>query len=121
MAHDHEAPRPPAAVDGEPFADASQAWFWCMQAYKARFDGARIKAGLAETARPCEPTDVMRVVDRLYRQRRLIPDHIAVLGHYGRRLSAPEPERPREGRAALLWQEAMGRLGRALRAKGIVR
>jgi hypothetical protein len=113
---------PPVLAGGEgvPFADPAEAWFWCMQAYQARADGARLRAGLGLVPRPCEPVDVLRVVDRLYRTRRLVRDHLKVLGHYGRRLVPPDPERTREARAHNLWAEALDRLGGALKAKGIV-
>jgi hypothetical protein len=103
-----------------PFESVEAAWFWFMQAHAARHEGARVRAGLAAVPRPCEPVDVLRVVDRLYRQRRLIRDHVAVLAHYGRRVMAPDPARRREARAHLLWREALARIEPALRAKGIV-
>ena len=71
--------------------------------------------------RPCEPLDMMREVDRLYRQRKLIRDHLHVLIHYGRRLMAPDPERRLEIRASSLWREALAFLDPVLREKGIVR
>ncbi|WP_244560896.1 hypothetical protein [Azospirillum oryzae] len=48
-------------------------------------------------------------------------DHLHVLVHYGRRQSAPEPERFREQRAHSLWTEAFAAIAPALRDKGIVR
>lgn len=106
--------------DAVPFADPAEAWFWCVQAYQARIDGARLRAGVGLLPRPCEPVDVMRVVDRLYRTRRLLRDHLAVLGHYGRRVLPPDPDRHHEARAHTLWREALDRLGAVLRLKGIV-
>lgn len=112
------ADRPPHAP--EPFESAEQAWFWFVQAYEARSAGARFLAGQGTTARPCEPLDILRAVDRLRRTRRLMRDHIAVLGHYGRRLCPPDPKLRPEMRAAALWQEALDRLGDVLRGKGII-
>lgn len=115
--------RPPAMLDPRPprpFETAEQAWFWFIQAYAARSEGARITAGGGDAARPCEPLDIMAVLDRLYRNRVLTRDHVAVLGHYGRRQSPPEPDRPLERRAHLLWREAMAPLRTALETKGIV-
>lgn len=106
--------------DPRPFETAEQAWFWFIQAYAARSDGARITAGGGEVARPCEPLDILAVLDRLYRNRALTRDHVAVLGHYGRRQSPPEPDRPLEQRAHLLWWEAMAHLRTALEIKGIL-
>jgi len=104
-----------------PFESAEEAWFWFVQAQEARQSGARMKPGQALLPRPCEPVDLARSVDRLYRQRRLLRDHLTVLVHYGRRFLAPEPQRPHEARAATLWREALERLEPVLRAKGIVR
>jgi len=103
-----------------PFGSAEEAWFWFMQNHEARCAGARIRAGQGDMPRPCEPIDVLRVLDRLYRQRRLVRDHLAVLAHYGRRLMAPDPRRRREQRARGLWDEALSRLEPVLRGKGIV-
>lgn len=111
----------PYSVDGEPFADAEEAWFWAVQAHEAKAAGARVTAGCGQIARPCEPQDLLQVVDRLYRMRKLMRDHLHVLVHYGRRQSAPEPERFREQRACSLWQEAFAVIAPALRDKGIVR
>lgn len=105
---------------GDPFTGAEEAWFWFIQAYTARCDGARITAAGGPVARPCEPLDILSVLDRLHRNRVLSRDHVAVLGHYGRRQSAPDPTRPLERRAHGLWQDAMARLRGALEAKGIV-
>jgi len=103
-----------------PFVSTEEAWFWFVQAQEARTAGARIVAGRGVVPRPCEPLDMMRVVDRLYRQRKLIRDHLHVLVHYGRRLMAPNPERRLEIRASSLWREALAFLDPVLRDKGIV-
>lgn len=120
MSRDRFVPRCPASVPGVPFASAEEAWFWFVQAQEARASGARFVAGLGLVARPCEPVDVLRVVDRLYRQRRLLHDHLRVLVHYGRRLMAPDAGRRAEARSALLWQEALAAMEPVLCAKGIV-
>ncbi|OYD84376.1 hypothetical protein [Azospirillum brasilense] len=105
---------------GEPFVSAEEAWFWSVQAQDAKAAGARIAAGRGLVQRPCEPGDVLCAVDRLYRRRLLIRDHLHVLVHYGRRLMAPDPARYREQRAHTLWREAFERLRPVLREKGIV-
>lgn len=112
----------PAAVQagGVPFSSAEEAWFWFIQAQEAKAAGARVRAGLGLTERPCEPLDIYRAVDRLYRQRKLLRDHLHVMAHYGRRLSAPDSSRDREARAAVLWTEAFDQLTPLLRQKGIV-
>ncbi|CAO3417648.1 hypothetical protein [Azospirillum endophyticum] len=111
----------PYQADGEPFTTAEEAWFWAVQAHDAKAAGARVVAGCGRVARPCEPQDVLRVVDRLYRMRKLTRDHLHVLVHYGRRQSAPEPDRFREQRAHSLWLEAFDLIAPALRDKGIAR
>jgi hypothetical protein len=103
-----------------PFDSTEEAWFWFVQAQEARSSGARIVAGRGTVPRPCEPVDLLRVVDRLYRQRKLVRDHLHVLVHYGKRLMAPDPDRRLEVRAATLWREALAFLDPVLREKGIV-
>lgn len=120
MPRDRFVPRVHTEAPAVPFDSAEQAWFWFMQSYEARCAGARLRAGEGELRRPCEPLDVLRAVDRLYRQRRLVRDHLAVLAHYGRRLMAPDPRRRLEQRAHGLWDEALARLDPVLRRKGIV-
>jgi hypothetical protein len=117
---DSFAPRPVRDVAAEPFGSAEEAWFWFVEAHEARMAGARVLAGLGLVARPCEPLDVLRAVDRLYRQRRLFRDHLLVLAHYGRRRMPPDPDRRAEQRAHGVWREALDRLEGVLRAKGIV-
>lgn len=114
------APLADDGVGGQPFANAEEAWFWLMRWRRAWMDGARFRAGRSDRPRPCEPVDILRVVDRLYRARRLDREHLAVLGHYGRRDMPPCPRRPAEYRASRLWAEAMERLDGALRLKGLV-
>lgn len=110
----------PFSVGGVPFGSGEEAWFWSVQAHEAKAAGARVVAGQGQVQRPCEPADVIRTVDRLFRRRVLVRDHLHVLVHYGRRLAAPDPERRREQRAHLLWREAFERLDPVLREKGIV-
>lgn len=108
-------------VKGEPvtvpFASAEEAWFWFIQAQK---DGARCIAGVGDQPRPCEPGDILQAIDRLYRKRRLLMDHLLVMRHYGSRMMAPDPDRDQEGRAYFLWIEALDRIEDVLKRKGIV-
>ena len=62
----------------------------------------------------------MKTVDRLYRNRRLIWDHLLVLRHYGQRKMPPDDTRPKEVKAATLWSEALEKLEDILIAKHIV-
>lgn len=117
----HYAPRPQSDAATFPFESVEEAWFWFVSSYEAKEDGARFIAGSGLLPRPCEPVDILRAVDGLYRQRRLQRDHLLVLRHYGRRLMAPDVRRPKEARAHTLWEEAMMRLEAVLEKKGIVK
>lgn len=103
-----------------PFESTEEAWFWFINAQQARHDGARFTAGQGALLRPCEPVDILRILDRLYRQRRLLRDHLMVLRYYGRRGMPPDSRRVREMRAYKIWSEALARLESALIGKGIV-
>lgn len=103
---------------GIPFESAEEAWFWFIQAQQARNEGTR--SGTASVARPCEPIDIFKVMERLYRQRHLKMDHVLVLRHYGQRLMAPDARRMKEARAYILWVQALDRMAGPLIRKGIV-
>ncbi len=103
-----------------PFASAEEAWIWTMAALVARRDGARITAGKGLVNRPCEPDDVLKCLDRLYRQRRIEIAHARIMRIWGERGTAPNPRYPSERGDARLWREAMNRLEWPLRVKGIV-
>jgi hypothetical protein len=114
-------PRPVSDRPATPFDTALEAWFWFIQAQDARNDGARFASGLGLVARPCEPSDILKILNTLYRARRLTRDHLLVLRHYGRRQMPPDPRRARELRAHILWKEALERLEPIWVRKGIVR
>jgi hypothetical protein len=103
------------------FDNAEEAWLWFILAQEARNEGARITSGAGLIARPCEPTDILNCIDRLYRHRRLVMDHLLVLRHYGKRQMPPDPRRIKEVRAFALWKEALERIEPILVTKGIVR
>lgn len=109
------------AITTTPFENAEEAWFWFIQAYQARNDGAQITANHGRVVRPCDPDDILKILDRLYRHRRLTMHHFRVLRHYGVRMIAPDSTRAREHLAARLWGEAMQIMGEVLIAKGIMR
>jgi hypothetical protein len=104
----------------EPFSSAEDAWFWTMAALTARRDGARIVAGKGLAQRPCEPDDVIKCLDRLYRQRRIELTHARIMRIWGERGVAPNPRHAQERGDHRLWREAMNRLEWPLRVKGIV-
>jgi len=113
-------PRPADDAPAVPFSSATEAWYWYISCHQARLDGARVVAGLASVARPCEPGDIYRAVLRLYRDGRLQAHHVTVLVRYGRGRLAPDPDRPAGHRDCESWQEAIMRLEAELRARGIV-
>lgn len=104
-----------------PFSTAEEAWFWFILAQTAKVEGAKLCSGASLMKRPCEPTDILTCLDRLYRNRRITMDHMLVLRHYGKRQMAPDPRRVKEARAFTLWKEALERLEPVLVRKGIVR
>jgi hypothetical protein len=109
---------PAGASEGaRPFASADDAWIWTMGVLMARRDGAGPVTSLDAVARPCEPDDVVRCLDRLYRQRRIDLAHARVLRIWGERQMVP-PEREHGDRR--LWREAMDRLAWPLQQIGIV-
>jgi hypothetical protein len=114
--------RNPASLSmeqGQPFRSAADAWFWTMASLRARRDGVRSRpAGCF--ARPCQPDDILKSLDGLYRQRRIDLAHARVLRVWGERGVAPDPHYQAERAEAVLWREAMDRLEWPLRVKGIV-
>ncbi len=110
-----------AHEDIVPFDTAEDAWFWFIAAQEAKNDGAQFVAGAGLYKRPCEPIDILKVLERLYRSRRLTWDHVKVLRHYGVRHMAPDRYRPKEMRAYDLWKQALEYMEDALITKGIVR
>lgn len=118
---EHHTPKHQIDKEVFPFESAEESWFWFIQAMQARAEGARFTQGLALYPRPCEPMDILKLVERLHRQRRLLMDHILVLRHYGKRLMPPDPYRAREMRAHTLWHEALDRLEPILLKKGIIK
>lgn len=103
-----------------PFESAEEAWFWFITSWQARQEGAKITAGQGDIVRPCEPVDIFKIVERLYRGRRLQIDHLRVMNHYGKRQMKPDLYRPNEARSYTIWEEGMMRLESALESKGIV-
>ena len=108
----------PRGVRTEPFRNAEQAWFWTMGALVARREGSH-GSGL-RTARPCDPDDVVKCLDQLYRRRRVDLVHARILRIWGERGMAPNPAYPLERGDWRLWREALDRLEWPLRVKGIV-
>ena len=103
-----------------PFESAEEAWFWFIQATHAKQDGARVRANEGLYKRPCEPTDIFKIIERLHRHRRLTMHHFRILRHYGVRLMAPDITRAKEVLASRMWDEAMEILTEVFISKKIV-
>jgi len=104
----------------EPFATAEEAWFWTMSCLMARAEGARVVAGKGAKLRPCDPDDVVKSLDRLWRQRRIDLSHVRVLRRFGEAQVPPDARHPGDRGHFQLWTEALARLEGALVARGIV-
>ena len=102
----------------EPFATAEEAVLWMMQALAARNDGAK-SAGSGQR-RPCEPDDVLNVMNRLYYRRRILLEHARVIRRWGERGYPPDPNALEEMADYRVWKEAMDRMTWPLQQKGIV-
>jgi hypothetical protein len=103
-----------------PFRSAEEAWLWTMAALQARREGARYTANRGLVSRPCEPDDVVRCLDALYRGKRIELVHARVLRVWGERQKPPNPSYATERSDFRLWREALERLDWPLRVKGIV-
>lgn len=104
---------------GEPFGSVQAAWFWAWRGLQARQDGAG--AAFGQRGGPCEVDDVIRCVDRAYRQGRVTLAHARVLRVWGERNCAPDPTVPAERGDARMWKQAMDAMAPIMRSKGIVR
>jgi hypothetical protein len=104
----------------QPFDTAEAAWLWTMAALIARREGARYTANKGLVTRPCDPDDVVRCLDSLYRQRRIDLMHARVLRVWGERQMVPSPNVAAESNDHRLWVEALDRLEWPMRVKGIV-
>ena len=110
QSHDAETVRP--------FRNAEEAWLWTVAALLARRDGAGASWRPEGPARPCDPDDVVRCLDILYRQRNIELVHARILRIWGERQRAPWRRLPSDWR---LWHQALGQMDWVLRARGIIR
>jgi hypothetical protein len=111
---------PPIKLRAEPFRSVDEAWFWTMAALTARHSGASRSSAAGKIARPCEPDDVVKCLDTLYRRRRIDLLHARILRIWGERQTAPNPAFAAERCDWRIWREALDRLEWLLRVKGIV-
>ncbi len=110
----------PSSLTEMKFASAEEAWLWTMSCLIARRQGARFGANRGMVSRPCEPDDVVKCLDALYRQRRIDLLHARILRIWGERQAAPDPTYAAEKSDWRIWREALDRLEWPLRVKGIV-
>lgn len=120
MPHPRRSPPRYAQLKTVPFLSAEEAWLWGMQGLLARQEGARPVAGMALYPRPCEPDDLVLILQRLHRRGRVSSGHVGVMMDYGRRVMPPDGRCREEELAAYLWDEALDLMVTSLRAKGIV-
>lgn len=119
-----ESPRVITAVGvcaTQPFRTAEEAWFWTMATLRSRRRLPTRSRPAASATRQVTPEEILRCLDRLYRQRRIDLVHARVLKHWGQRGRAPDSARDWEGCDARIWREAIERLEWPLRVRGIVR
>ena len=118
----HRSSRQPTSNPApEPFRSAEQAWLWTMAALVARREGSPRGVDGSGPPRVAVPEDVLRCLDGLYRNRRVVLLHARILRVWGERGRAPDATRPSERNDATIWREAIDRLEWPLRVKGIVR
>lgn len=110
------------SVSGEPFPSVQSAWFWFSSAWQANQDGARFRGGSGAVERPCEPLDILCVVDRLVREKQLTKQHLKVMTYFGSRGTSPrfDVQGEKAKLAYTLWADAMHKLETVLVHKGIV-
>ena len=111
---------PGFGINVQPFQTAEDAWLWTMAALIARREGARYTANQGMVSRPCDPDDVVKCLDGLYRRRRISLEHARVLRIWGERQMAPSRVVAVERHDQQVWTEALERLDWPLRIKGIV-
>lgn len=105
---------------GVPFNTTEEAWFWFIAARQAQIDGAARRGRPGSVPRPCEPADILNIINRLYRGRLLQIDHFRVLKYYGERYTRPDPDRAHERTSAHLWDQAIERLTERFIRHGLV-
>ena len=114
------SPCPPQHIFGIPFSSSQEAWFWFILCHQATHDGARICARVGSTPRPCEPVDILCIVDSLHRCGRLFSRHLDVLARYGQMQIAPDEAYGPQKKDARLWRDAHEIMQEIFIQKGII-
>src|ERR1700692_206832 len=113
--HTEPGVQPRSVPHAQPFANAEAAWLWTMAALIARREGARYSARKGLVTRPCEPDDVVKCLDVLYRQRRISLSPARFWRIWGERQMPPSLAIAAERHDHRLWTEALERLEWPLR------
>lgn len=100
------------SAEKAPFPSAEAAWFATMEVFVKRRAGEPDATTFAD--------DVLKCLDRLYRQRSIELAHARTLRIWGEKGRAPDSARPTEREDARLWREALSQMDYMLRVKGIV-
>jgi len=103
---------------GVPFRDVDECIIWTIKALAEPHDGGAGMRG--EGLRICEPIEVVRCLDTLYRRRRIDLRHARILRIWAHRGRAPDANAPSERSDSRLWREATDRLAWPLRSLGII-
>jgi hypothetical protein len=118
----HDLPPPPRVLGlrrrGLPFRDAEECIIWTIKALGRVAEGAAADA--SEPKRVCEPIEVVKCLDTLYRRRRIDLRHARILRIWGHRGRAPDAASSCERADWRLWREALDRLDWPLRSLGII-
>jgi hypothetical protein len=100
-----------------PFRTPHEALLWTFGALRVRAAGLSSSTPSSAPARPCTPDDVVKVIDRLYRQRRFTLEQARIVRTWCETPSTP----PRAHKDFSEWNKALEVLETPLRMKGIVR
>lgn len=88
--------------DRMPKASIENLVFWFVQNSKGTFSGY-------------SRADILKVLDKLYRNRSLFRDHLLIIRHYGRKGVSPDCAKEKEKRAFKIWGEAIELISREVR------
>ena len=99
------------------FENAEEAWMWfCFcESMPKSFNHDK-----NQVAWPCETSDIAIVVKRLIQQKILTQDHLKVLTLYGLKQMPPYEKDGDSKRHCQLWKQALQRILKPLKMKGIV-
>ena len=99
------------------FDTAEEAWMWfcfCEMTPKS------FKRSKNNSTRPCETSDIAIVVKRLFQQKILTQAHLKVLNLYGEKQTPPFEQMGDPKQHCQLWKQALQRVLKPLKMKGIV-